>query len=175
MSKSRTDVVSVSPVLVYRPNEFYAQNGLGFGVVRITVARHQHSGSARAAAADPAASALKQCVVDAIRADWFPHQKFSEQESTRETGVPLASDSIEARSSADTDRHTRTRTVTLILPEEMIGGYDNYHDVVETIGRSGPLVASALVVTNSQSGDPHAAEKLGRKLTAAALRRAAKT
>src|SRR3954454_2330510 len=41
-------------------------------------------------------------------------------------------------------------------PEEMLGGYDNYHDVADARGRAGGAVVTSYFATNSQQGDPPA-------------------
>lgn|GEM_PF-5817280 len=56
--------------------------------------------------------------------------------------------------------------------EEVLGGFDNSHDVALVIARSGSVVVTALVASNSQSGDAPATAAVATRLTTVALERA---
>lgn len=164
---------SSSPVRWYKPDPFFGQNGVGFGVVQVTAARYVDEQAARSAASTPDSARLTSCVIDAIRRRWLPLQPFDESTAAGETGVSLTSGSIDSGTMTTKRRNGTFHTIDQRFPEEMIGGFDNYHDLAETIGQSGSIVTTAFVASASQQGDPQATQALAQRLAAAALERAA--
>lgn len=161
---------SSSPVLTYNPGSRPA-TWPGSGEAQVTVAVYGDDASAQAAVDAPNEPTLTDCVIDAIR-QWYRLQPYDEKSATAETGVPLSDESIETGTVTTQHGDTKLRTLTGRFPEEVMGGFDNYHDLAETIGHSGPVVVTAFVVSNSQQGDPEATQALAQRLAAAALDRA---
>jgi hypothetical protein len=63
------------------------------------------------------------------------------------------------------------RLISGQFEEELLGGFDNTHNIAEVTGRTGPFVATAYYATNSQGGDPPRTEALAQRLAMAVLDR----
>lgn len=59
-----------------------------------------------------------------------------------------------------------------LFSEEVLGGFDNSHTTVLFVGRSGPVVVTALAASNAQNPDPDNPSSLARRLGVSALARA---
>ena len=151
---------AVSPVLAPAPDD----EGRSFGEVRVAVA--VFATIERAAATDDATAAVQAECVRAAVTRYLAMRDAGD-------GEDVAPPTIDAFPTRGGPGGGTNATVTLTrFDEDVLGGFDNLHDVASARARSGSVVASALVASNSQNGDAARTVAMARRLAEAALRRA---
>lgn len=167
--------VATSSVLGYWPSEtrqYMDQGGPDPGIAQLSVAVYPTPEAAAAAVRGPDETAFGDCIFRGI------------EQYDRSKGVDPAENEFRAASAgdprADIETGGRTsdvngapiRTLQAQFSDEIIGGTDNSHDVVEAIGRSGRVVVTLYYMTGSQQGDASGARATAEQLAAEARKRA---
>lgn len=167
--------VATSSALGYWPSgarEYMDQGGPDPAIARLGVAAYPTAESATAAVTAPDERGFGDCVFGAIeRYDRSQGVDAAENEFRRANGASPRSDIETGSTTSDVDGAT-LRTLQARFSDEILGGTDNSHDIVETIGRSGRFVVTLYYVTNSQQGDASGARAAAERLAAEALNRA---
>ncbi len=171
--QSATTVAS-SPVLGYWPSDtrnYMDQGGPDPAVAQLTVAVYPNAGAAAAAAKETSEGAFGDCILSAIeRYDRSNGVNPAENEFRQANGRKPRSD-IKTESTKSDANGQPVRIRQARFSDEILGGTDNSHDIVETIGQSGRVVVTLYYVTNSQQGDPSGTRAIAKQLTARALKR----
>ncbi len=146
-----------SPILNRAPGA----DGKGYGNVRTAVLVYKTLPTAQAAFDQLGSPALEDCLVAAIN-NYLDADPYADS-------IPRATaDSFETTSApfAAADQATLTGS---FFWEEVLGGFDNSHNTALFVGRSGPIIVTAIVASNSQNPDPENPASLARRLGVSAL------
>lgn len=146
----------------------YPEGGPDSGYARVTVTVYVDEATAESAARSLQPRGFADCVIGAVK-KWFPAAGYDVSE--RESYVPLQSSSIKTDSHATNDDGHSLVLVSGQFEEELLGGFDNTHNIAQVTGRVGPVVVTGYYATNSQGGDAPRTNALARRLAVAALDR----
>lgn len=170
---SATTVSSSSP-LGYWPQgarRYMDQGGPDPAIAQLSVAEYPTEGSAAAAMSAPDEQRFGDCIFRAVEQyDRGQGVDPADNEFRQSNGNSPRSD-IRTSSTTSDVNGVPVRTLQAGFSDEILGGTDNSHDIVETIGRSGRVVITLYYVTNSQQGDPNGARATAQQLASEALQR----
>jgi hypothetical protein len=173
VQRDSASTVASSPVAGYWPAESreYIGQGPPPGVAQLTVATYPTDDAASAAAQAPDDAAFGDCIFSAVEQyDRSRDIDPAENEFRRDDGRNPRSDINTSSTNSDANGE-RVRILQAQFSDEILGGTDNSHDIIETIGQSGRVVVTLFLVTSSQSGDSSGTRAIAEQLTARAMKR----
>lgn len=173
VQRDSASTVASSPVAGYWPpvSRQYIGQAPPSRIAQLTVATYPNDDAASAAARAPGDAAFGDCIFRAVEQyDRSTGIDPAENEFRRDDGRNPRSDIITSSTNSDANGELM-RILQAQFSDEVLGGTDNSHDVIETIGQSGRVVVTLFLVTSSQQGDPSGTRAIAEQMTARAMKR----
>jgi hypothetical protein len=161
---SRLLTSATSPVLHRDAGEGTEEHG----DVRTAVLVYRSAANAQASFTRIDAGALERCLI-------VTTNQYLDADEAANDLEPLPDATAESfdTTSGPSAGGDETAMLRSTFQEELLGGYDNTHDVALYVARRGPVVVTAIAASNSQNSDPGAPAQLARRVGTTTLARAA--